>query len=186
MSYRVTKRGKLIPADSKKPHNCVVLAIDTATRSGWALFRRGMWLESGELIVSSAEQIQTIVVCALGYGRASAIPTVIVFEKPFARNPATVMALGAARKAWESTWDQLAKPHRQKGHVVEVYPQTWRSRILGVTSGDKVPELERANALLLTNRAPGPDEAAAVCIGAWATTAGEVARVLPQAFWGAS
>lgn len=188
MSYRITARGKLVPMDSKRPHSAVILAIDTATNSGWALFRRGQWLESGELQVSQADQIRTVIIAALGYGRASAIPVCIVLEKP-PNTPfhsfASTAKLIAARDAWETAWAELAKPERQKNHHVRVYPQTWRSRVLGKTSGPELPELERSNAMLVTNREPGPDEAAAVCIGVWACTAGEVAKVLPEHFWGA-
>jgi hypothetical protein len=112
---------------------------------------------------------------------------VLVLEKPWkGDNARAYVGLGGARMMWLSAWENAGGSKRR---IVSVYPQTWRARLFGKTVGT-LP-LERAFARSSkSSRARGmghglppeigPDEAAAICIGKWATHAGEVGAVLPK------
>ena len=184
--YRIKgKHKRLVPADSATPHNCVILAVDPATTSGWCVTVAGHYRFSGETKMESsgdrlvnAERIAQVVELALN------LPCVLLLEKPFARNPETVATLYAVRRQWKALWKAWAKGHA--GKMVDVAVPTWRSKVLGATTGDSLPDLERRVAVYFAgDRLGGPDENAAICIAKWGSTAGEVAKVIPKRFWGA-
>ena len=178
-----------IPA-SATPHDCVILAVDTASNSGWSVWVRGVYYASGETRVMNHGRLVAVVKVAIGAAmdaRLTNKQVVLVLERPYAGNAWTQQSLGAARQAWLSAWCEYhgtKTPHR----VVRVYPSTWRARLFGTTKGTL--DMERAFAAetiaaspwtILLPRAPvSGDEAAAVCIGRWSTLAGEVAAVLPK------
>jgi hypothetical protein len=177
------KRQRLLHAGA--PHDCVVLAIDTASNSGWSIWQCGQFYSSGETKVMDHGKLVLIVEqaveAALG-ARLTAKQVVLVLERPFAGNAWTQQSLGASRHAWLSAWCEVhgtKVPHRR----VLVYPPTWRSHMFRTTKHTLPFESDFGQSMLDiigVQRAVGPDEAAAICIGKWATTAGEVLKVLPK------
>lgn len=179
------RKPKLQPR--MQPWPAIILAVDTATNSGWSLWKHGKMLDSGAHKIANAGEsyVDLANICrqALGHCEdARCLDGVLVLERPFGgSNSGTLMALGVAHRLWRDAWDCAGGGARR---IVRVYPVTWRSKILGVTRGIEVRlrELEQAARFAhhLGDRQATPDEAAAICIGKWACHAGEVGRVLPK------
>lgn len=192
VGYRIKgKKGKLVPLDSKTPHRCVILAFDPALKSGWCIAALGKFVQSGEIDERDQlfdQQLTNIILAAHNLAGLGMFPCVLVREKPFAKNPEVVATLYRVRRKLGDTWtDIMSGGHA--GKKVDSYPQTWRSRILGQIKGHELPQLEAEAALEfagLSKDGRGPDENAAICIAKWATNAGEIAKVIPQRFWGSS
>jgi len=185
--YRIKGKGRrLVPSDSKEPHQCVILAVDPATETGYCVMFLGEVQCSGSFTTHANS-----IVCAIEYAlmQPEDVPVVLVLEKPFARNPETSATLLGIRRQWIGIWRHRMRGLGHAGKVANVYPQTWRSRVLGVTTGEDVERGEFSVARSLVYP-PGAsvtrDEAAAICIAKWGSTAGEVAKVIPKRFWGSS
>lgn len=176
------------PASVKPWRGVTILAVDTAARSGWAHYFEGQLIASGEVNIEDADDVLRVCMGAVhandGTGEPSP-PCVLVLERPFGgSNSGTLMAVGAARHVWLQAWKRASG---KASRIVRVYPATWRARLFGTTRGTVPMEMHRA--LGHKARLPaagrggpsvrvGPDEAAAICIGEWATRAGEVGAVL--------
>lgn len=164
------------------PHRAVILAVDTAERSGWALWVQGSLHAWGEIDMMGRGGASAADVCADAKGLAAdlAPDAVLVYERPF-RGTTQGQWIGAWKAAWAR---ELPTPHRMVG----VYPATWRARVLGrglhAAKREVVRPVEQSVATALADAAQpgdiGPDAAAAVCIGYWATHAPEVAKKLPK------
>lgn len=185
---RRPKRSR--PPASPRPWKAVVLAVDPAKQNGWSLWRAGLCVGSGECPLSLAP-IAEVVRTTLQLADAAQLPCVLVLERPFQQKAGRAFgASGKGRETWQLVWADLGG---FKSRVVHVYPSTWRSKVLGPGHGnmardDVRPVEQRAAVSLLQNysfdRPPadvtvGPDESAALCIGRWATHAGEVGAALP-------
>lgn len=172
-------RGKTeLPAP--KPWAAVVLAVDTARISGWALFVVGKRVDSGEVDTLKAHALTSIVEWAVDLAELQArAPVVLVLEAPWGGSATVVAALGAARERWEAAW---RKAKQARGRVVRVRPSTWRAAVLGrATVGmprDQVRALEQHVASALVGKKLGEDEAPAVLIGRWASFAGAVGTAI--------
>lgn len=172
-----TKKPK--PPPSVTPHECVVLAVDTAERSGWALYVRGnleMFGEVDMLNVCRDYIPPWMSPCADAriYAESEGLPAVLVYERPF-RGTTQGQWIGAWKAAWK-----MEGPARAKN--VGVYPATWRARVLGSGSLER-SDARKREALIaakLADEIVRPDEAAAICIGQWAIRCGEVAAKLPK------
>jgi hypothetical protein len=179
------------PPPSVKPWPIGILAIDCARNSGWSLWCGGRLHSSGEITISDhagmvyrikAAAGDTLDSGAFGY-------LALVLEKPprfvyGGRGANTLIGLGAARQAWEHAWREYGYPMRR---IVRVEPATWRKPVLGKTRRGKndppneIKLLEMRTAEdLSTSVCVGPDEAAAICLGYYATRAGEVGAILPR------
>lgn len=178
-------RARKGPPAVPRPWPCVVLAVDTARVSGWSIWVQGKYAQSGEFDTLNASEIERVVSAGALLAEAGDVPYVLVLEKPWGGNVTVVAALGAARERWLSAWRKLAVGN--VGKVVTVAVPTWRARVLGGNTigmkRDQVRPIEQAAALGLKGARPGvsvggvgPDEAPAVCIGKWATHAGELAK----------
>lgn len=169
-------RKRPAPA-SARPWQCMILAVDTAARSGWAHYRGGHYIHSGEWPIEKREAIEALVEGFVSDAGDLGYPAVLVLERPFGgSNSGTLMALGAARHVWLTAWKRAGGSARKAVHV---HVSTWRSRVLGVTRGETLRALERDVARRIKGAAAGPDEAPAILIGKWATHAAEVGKVLP-------
>lgn len=187
---RWRRNPKPKPPPSFEPHECVTVNVDTATRSGWAAFAKGEYIESGEVPLD-IEPICKVIKSAMLIADIAEVPCVLVLERPFGQ--ARGRARGGSDKGralWRACWRQCRGVTRR---IVSVYPATWRARVLGGEMSnakrDVVREVEIATADKIkldaakidkppTNAAP--DEAAAICIGLWSARAGEVGAVLPK------
>lgn len=177
-------RARKGPSGVLRPWPAVVLGVDTARRSGWAISVSGKHLGSGELDTLNPPAVRNVVGLALNAAGERELPCVLVLEKPWGGTVAVVSALGAARERWLSVWREYALGHKAK--VVLVTPATWRSAVLGRGFGskprDQVRDVEQAVAAGIVGLKPGQrlgaDEAPAVCIARWAAHAGEVGKLL--------
>jgi hypothetical protein len=161
------------------PHPCVVLAVDTATTSGWAIYSCGVRLNSGEVDIN--DDAALLGICNAAVKWSGELATVLVLERAYGGTKATIEGLAMARKAWLIAWKK-ANGTKTARRVVLVYPQQWRSP-LGFRG--KVPVAMqkaylRAHELDYPHREAGPDEFEALLIGLWACRASEVAAVLPK------
>lgn len=155
--------------------DCVVLALDPAEVSGWAIFVRGRYIESGEhRLFDAAGVVETarVVGVAKRWALELGIPWVVMAERSFGGRMGVgeTSALGFWRYA-------LLSAQLLPSYVGLVYPSQWRARVLpkGATGKrDAVREREQEFARKLSRKETvGGDEAAAVGVGKFATHAGE-------------
>jgi hypothetical protein len=160
--------------------DCVILAVDTASISGWSIVLRGLHVEQGELDTLDVEELRRVVRLANELARNEQLPCVLVLEAPWGGSPVIVAALGAARERWESVWRELAEGHR--GKVVRVAVSTWRTAVLGAdyayAERNDARTRERQVAREITGHDCGPDASPAVCIGYWASHAPMVGELI--------
>jgi hypothetical protein len=181
---RKKRAPKPKPPTSHYAHRAVILAIDTAKQSGWAIFTPGQYAESGEANIEDRVELERITARAMKIALACDMPCILVLEKPWRSGFAsTYTGLGAARFAWMQAWKAAGFTERR---VVRVHPQTWRSKVLGRSRRnesepkDAIAILEQRYAKATAGRDVGPDEAAAIGLGVYATRAGEVVAKLPK------
>jgi hypothetical protein len=171
---------------------CVVVGVDTANRSGYAVRVAGRLVESGE-IQTDRDRVVIRRVIADAVERARRLDcrepltldfrVVLVLEKAWGGDTRTVLGLGAARERWVDAWVRMGQPLQR---IVDVYPSTWRARVLGIGSVRVPRDVVRATEMhvALAEMAKlgvdelGPDEAAAILIARWGARAGEVGKVL--------
>ena len=168
-------------APAPKPWLAVVLAVDTARRSGCAVLVSGRLAASGEVDTLDHEQVARVVRFAVQRGEQRGLPVVMVLEKPWGGSVQVVAALGVARERWQRAWRDAGQ---SRGRVVLVRPSTWRGPVLGReavrASRDEVRARELSVASAILGRAASADQAAAVLIGRWAVHAAQVGRVIGE------
>lgn len=193
------KPRKPTPPDSYTPHDCVILAIDPAKDSGWAILpppsssidamsRHG---EGGHAVaVNLAREV-----CM-----RTRRPLIVVAETWTTGNrehdrrmkAAVLLGLGAAWQRWLAEFDRIGLP---KSRVLRVNVATWRSKIIGGAMNRTSDEWKQAAKQVATGRFPALDraslplfepelndnEADALCIALWARQAGVVGEALKKA-----
>lgn len=183
MSRATARMRSRREAPAPRPWLCVVLAVDTARRSGWCISVSGRRVDSGELdtdtVVASA-LLSRLVRWAVDLGASGGLPVVLVLEKPWGGSSVIVASLGAARERWLRAWREGGQ---SSGRVLLVQPGTWRSAVLGSGSigltRDVVRGLEASFvAHLMGRRVAGGDECAAILIARWASQAAQVGKVI--------
>lgn len=170
------------PRPSFRAWDCIVLALDPANTTGWAIWIRGKYHASGEFEIFTGDGVREcvrVVDIARDLSLSLQIPWVAMAERSFGGHMGTseTSALGFWRFA-------LLNAQLLPGRVGLVYPSQWRARILGRGMGSKPREeirpIEQAHARTTTSKKTiGEDEAPAVCVGEWAAKAGETALLLP-------
>ena len=170
------------PPPSFRPWRVVVLALDPANRSGWAVLSMGRYVESGECRIYSnpgLDAVKRACESAASLARMAKCPWVVCAEVSWGGR----MAVGPSQAlgAWRYAVRSAGLPMRR---VVEVFPSTWRARVLGgglhAAKRDVVRKAEVVAASDIAGRTCGGDEAPAVLIGKWGCQAGEVGAVLPE------
>lgn len=180
-------------APAPKPWHCHILAIDTAEKSGWAIWEDGTLSGSGEVDTHDSKTMAELisdmfsVSADLSLVRAMAEPRkpkVLVLEAPYggpkgAHEVKRLIGLGMARERWLRAWKDAGEA---RSRVVMVQPQTWRAAVLGNMRGLERKAIRRCELLVagsIAGRAElGDDEAAAICIGKWASYAAPVGEVI--------
>jgi hypothetical protein len=168
-------RRKVRVEASYKPWPCLVLAADTAQRSGYSMWLSGTLLESGEFdLVREPFRVQVICEQALDRARAAGVKAVLVLEAPF---------LGTSQGQWRGAWRLAwAQSGGVASRVVQVHPSRWRARVLGngmhAAKREVARKFEQRVAEQTAGYPVGEDEAPAIMIGLWATRAGEVGKKL--------
>ncbi|HEX6239979.1 MAG TPA: hypothetical protein VFZ61_03760 [Polyangiales bacterium] len=171
-------RARPRPTHSQLPHDCVVLAVDTAQVSGWCLMIRGLYVSSLQFdVLKHPTLLEEVCRNGLELGRVNGLPVVLVYEKPFFGT-----GQGQYIGAWKAAWVAAGGV---KTRFVGVYPAQWRARVLGshYASAERatVRPVERRVAAQIAHRECGADEAPAVCIARWGSHAGDVYKKLPEA-----
>jgi hypothetical protein len=184
MQKSKTKKRKVRPAPSYVPLQCVVLAVDCAQESGWAIWANGKLVACGHVNMHASELAgRSACEHAMLAARELGVGAVLVFERPFRGN-----TQGAWIGLWKNRWVAAGGAKRR---MLGMYPATWRSRVLGPGWGSKKRALVRAKEQqvaaafareqgLSEELARHGDVAPALCIGKCAVHAGEVAKVLPK------
>jgi hypothetical protein len=158
---------------------CVVLAIDTAARSGWAVAAEDKLLAFGEADTLDDEALAEITRWATARAAKLGMPCVLVLEAPWGGPVTTVLALGQARERWLHAWRQGGQSRKR---VVSVRPATWRGPVLGryyvSAPRDVVREQEQLVASAMAGETARADEAPAICIAHWGAHARQVGAVM--------
>lgn len=166
-----------VEAPSPVPWAAVVLAVDTARTSGWAITSCGSRVGSGEVDTEDSAEVERVVEWAVT--SAGDFPVVLVLEKAWGGNVNIVSALGAARERWLRPWRDAGQA---RGRVVLVNPATWRSAVLGgywvSAKRENVRVHEQLVARHVKGSPAGPDEAAAILIARWASHAAVVGKAV--------
>lgn len=176
------KRGRIVPPSAAAPHACAILTVDAAETSGFAAWDRGNLRWYGECDVFGDAPLGVLQRFLQLPG-----PHVLVVERPFRVQSASSTGIGTGERIWREHAKRLGFATR----IVRVYPSSWRSRALGKGWGNakraivRPKELEVATAIVVAQLGPyapavGDDSAPAIVMGKWASTAGEVFRVLPK------
>lgn len=172
------KRPKKIkPPTALTPHQCAVLAVDPGETSGWAIWVRGSLRYHGTCDVFGDGPALAIELLLAQFG-----PHIAVVERPFMVRFGTQTNIGTADRIWRKRLEE-ARLHTR---TIRVYPATWRASVLGKGWAAAKRDLVRAREAVVSAELSGqvglhPDAAAAVCIGRWASFAGEVAAKMPKA-----
>jgi hypothetical protein len=155
--------------------HCLVLGIDPAQTSGWALLCQGKLVQSGSVV--NAHLRSEVIRLAKHNEVLSGLSLVIVMEDWTAGGwpgHKQMFGMGAARGRWLEQIELAGIPSRR---VISVYPQTWRAAIFG-TGGSKIkgPQYKamavaHARSYFGMGRDPSDDEADALCIARWACAA---------------
>jgi hypothetical protein len=151
-----------------------ILAVDPATKSGWAYFHGSQYFGSGT--ITSAKGRHEIV--RIWAERSAGQPRVAVVETwgPHWKSHTALARTAENRGRWLEHLALLDIP------VVGVKPETWRSRLLGKYGNARTKQFKE---LALTHASARikrtitqDDEAEAILIGIWATYATEVVTAM--------
>lgn len=167
-------------AASAVPLRCVVLAVDTAANSGWAVCAgRDEYLAFGEADTLDAAALAYIVQWAAASAASVGVPLVLALEAPFGGPVAMLLGLGAARERWLVAWRGGGQP---RARVVFVQPAEWRAPVLGKrwarAPRAEVRAHEQATAASIVGERTRADESAAILIARWGLRAAKVRQVL--------
>ena len=177
----MAKRKASKPWASLKPWPCMILAIDPGKSSGWSIWFNGDYIESGECSSFDDPELTKVVALVIHLAQEAQVPSALVLEKhPWhGRGRHVGAGLEAAKEIWRAKWVACGGV---KARMLQVHLNTWRSAILGKTTGKEVIEREQRTAKAIAKRDVGADEAAAICIGRWATVSALVGDSLPKKF----
>jgi hypothetical protein len=166
------KPRKKRPPAAYEPHECVVLAVDTARVSGWCIMLDGAYHSSGETdCLKDPSGAYLICARAIALAGDQQRKVVLVYERPFRGN-----TQGQYIGHWKSAFAAGGGSLRR---TLGVYPSQWRARITGASNATREAARDREMRVAETI-APmtGPDEAAAVCIALFGARAGEVWKLV--------
>lgn len=179
MTRRRTRARKAAAKPMPKPWCCVVLAVDTAGVSGWAIRAAETQLEFGEVDSRDEAAVERIVRWAIRTARRLGWPVVLVLEAPWGRRTKTVAGLGAARERWERAWRLYGQSDER---IVRVQVATWRAAVLGrywvSAPREEVRTHEQRTAAELVGEDVGADEAPAILIAKWAAYAARTGQAI--------
>lgn len=169
----------LVAANGLRTWPVVLLCVDPGDHCGVSVFVSGVYVDSCHGDGYDSSFVDRCIDNALFFARQVHVPPVLVRERPprggapyKGRNYAGAASVVGCRKLWQRAWQRAGAKRKL---CVDVYPQSWRSQVLGITTG---PMLERAE-LMRGSHVAGKDiqsrdEAAAVLIGEWASRASAV------------
>jgi hypothetical protein len=167
------------------PHACVVLAIDTAHNSGWAIREspgRGApdrLIAYGELDVTSVRDMYQVCAAAARGAIAANLPAILVLESPWGGTRRTVESLSRSAGRWLACWGLTGQ-----SAYMDVQPSAWRTAVLGAqwahAKRDIVRAYEQRVAAAEVGTVTRPDESAAILISSFAVRSPKVAAILKR------
>jgi hypothetical protein len=169
------------------PLDAVLLAVDSARRSGWALYSRGHLVRYGECNSRTPLERAEVVSDALRHAGALELPVGLVLEVPYGGPLKTLLSLAETAALWRDTWIGYEQHPRR---VIDVLATEWRERLFGVGSmpRDAARRLEQLTAQRIVatstlRHAPelGGDSVAAICLGYVARSSAALQTALPCA-----
>lgn len=166
------------------PHNCIILAVDPAETSGWAIFEDGHLRLCGRC-KSPSQQLDSIVMRAVEISLVANRTLVMVGEK---WAPYVTANLAPYWKPWDWALAGIKQEMtlRPAPKVVRVNVSTWRSKIFGGKVGRDVAKQMACECARqwygLNISEEEHDMAEAIMIGRWATLAPEVFQVIPKRY----
>lgn len=166
-------RSKALPA-APRPWRCAILAVDPGDSSGWSLWVNGRLSAFGSVDGGNQAAMLRVVEDAVVRALESVSSLLLVRERPYSRR-----ILGPSWGMWDRAWEHAGLSKRR---IVKVWPATWLARVCGSSKASKARQMQSARGICAlegkVHAGMDHDEAAAICIGRWATYAGEVGRVL--------
>jgi len=186
--WRVLRFGRTRRAPiavTLRPLRAVVLAIDSARKSGWALYDRGTLVAYGECAANIAHQRDHVITGALRTADAAQLRAAIAVETPFGGALQTIVSLATSAALWRDTWRAHGEPLRA---CLDVQAGEWRRHLFG--SGkmprDAARRLEQLTVQRIVQQHQpaigladiGPDAAAAICFGYVARSSVELQSAL--------
>jgi hypothetical protein len=161
-----------------KPHECIILGLDPATKTGWSIFVNGEYEDSGVArnLQQRCEVLEKLRAIALN----EELPVVVVAEDWTPGDWKSWKAISGIFESW-GRWDEQLNLTGFTD-IVRVLVQTWRSDIFG--RGAKrmnrktAKAMARARVKSVYHLNVSSDEAEAILIGEWGCRAGEVGELL--------
>lgn len=152
-----------------RPLRAAILAIDSARRSGYAVYVAGELVQYGECNARRFADRLSVLEIALMRSKGAQLPLGLVLEEPFGGTLATALSLHASLELWRDTWLAIGGKLR---HVAQERAADWRLRLFGSARmpRDQVRRLEQITAQRIAALAGyrgdiGGDAAAAICLG---------------------
>jgi len=184
---RWKRRRQSLSASTIAPLDAVLLAVDSARCSGWAVYARGQLHTYGECSSRVPQERAEVVAEALRLSVALDRPIGLVLEVPFGGPLKTLLSLAETAALWRDTWVAYEQHPRR---VIDVLATEWRERMFGTGSmpREDARRLEQITAQRIRDVARlssrpelGGDAAAAVCLGYTARTSSALQTALPCA-----
>jgi hypothetical protein len=176
------REKKTKPSPVFRPWRAVVLALDTAENTGWSVWDRGVLIEHGEQEIYTEDGVREVIRIVETAKRIALnldVHWVCMSERSWGGHMGT-----GATQAFGFWMFALRNAQLPRARIGQVYPATWRARVLrgGMHAAPREAvracEVETASALV--GRRVGNDQAAGILIGKWAIQAGETGELLPK------
>jgi hypothetical protein len=162
------------PVPAPKPWEAVIVPVDAARMSGWAIGARGDLLESGEHDTERFPELTLgVIERAVAWGEHYDLPVVMVLEFMWGGRVNATVGCAIACDRWRAAWRACGQA---RGRMGRVQPKQWRGPVLGTqwahAQRDEVRPVEQRVACSIARRTNiGQDEAPAICMHYWASRA---------------
>jgi hypothetical protein len=159
----------------------VIVTVDAARMSGWAIGVRGELVESGEHDTERFPH-RSAYVCerAVRIAKLSELPVVIVLEFMWGGRVNATVGCAIACERWRAAWRAAGQARTRMGRA---QPKQWRGPVLGTcwahAKREEVRPVEQAMARGIVGRENvGEDEAPAICMQHWAARSALVGKLI--------
>jgi len=168
LRLRRRKAGPFV--QTLQPLDAVLLSVDTAHGAGWAIYRTGDLVAFGEVRTARPGERRSVVAQVINLADRLERPAGLVLEAPWGGALGTIISLAQSVALWRDTWIDSGEP---LANVLELQAREWRRPLFG---GANMPRLEQRRLEQITasricgefriaDHVPGPDAAAAICLG---------------------
>jgi hypothetical protein len=181
------KRASASLPPTSSPLAAVLVALDSAMRTGYGTYVAGRLWDYGEINARKPAERARVFSDAIQAGYLRNIPVGVVIEVPWGGYQSTALSLHATAAAWRETWLLTGLPTER---CIERTAGEWRRKLFGRQYPRE--QARRFEAALASRIALadlgfercamkgriGPDAAAAICIGQTIIRARELLAVL--------